>query len=262
MNRIYLAAESIIERHDPKYEIAVEAERDMQLLAFAFDQFVPAERTLAFKEVLKRIVSDSPLPQQDRGNSPGRDAAFELYVGAVCRSGRFLPVNFEEPDVTCVWQGIKYAFPAKRIKSEKRIIERVTEATKQIKRSGLPGVIALDTCLAFNPDNLRIRQIPDTVFWSEYFQNLKVTWSQYHAKIQNIIARADVLGIVVHDYIIREQPDNQISLAGMTMRVPAAVRTSEEQRRFETLSTLYTYSLPNQDDVSNLPIALSCGNQT
>ena len=91
-----------------------------------------------------------------RDNSPGRDAAFELYVGAVCADhAEFYPVDFEEPDITCVWQGTKYAFAAKRIKNEKNLIRRVREATDQIARSGLQGVIGFDTCLAFNPENLR-----------------------------------------------------------------------------------------------------------
>jgi hypothetical protein len=255
MNKIFAASGFIASNH-PDFEIAIEAERDLQLLGFAFDQFAEYERTTPFVELLKKIVSDSPLPQHDREHSPGRDAAFELYVGAVCQSAQLLPINFEEPDVTFLWQGTKYAIPAKRIKNEKKIVRRIREATDQIRKCGLPGIVAIETCLALNPNNLRIRHMPDTVFWSEYFENLKISWSQHQKKVQEIITRENVLGIIVHDYQIREQPNSQISLAGMTMRVPALHRTSAEQRSFETLSTLYTYALPNQDDISNLPLVL------
>jgi hypothetical protein len=255
MNKI-IATRTFIASNHPDFQIAIEAERDMQLLGFAFDQFAECERTTSYVNLLKKIVSDSPLPQHDREHSPGRDAAFELYVGAACQSAQFSPVNFEEPDVTCMWEGTKYAIPAKRIKNEKKIVRRVREATDQIRKCGLPGIIALETCLALNPDNLRIMHMPDTVFWSEYFENLKFSWSQLQKKVQEIISRDNVLGIILHDYQIREQSNNQIALAGMTMRVPALHRTATEQRRFETLSTLYTYALPNQDDVSNLPLVL------
>jgi hypothetical protein len=255
MGKIYATSRFIACNH-PDFEIAIEAERDMQLLGFAFDQFAEYERTNHYLALLTKIVSDSPLPQHDRAHSPGRDAAFELYVGAICQSAQLLPVKFEEPDVTCSWQGTKYAITAKRIKNEKKIARRVSEATVQIRKSGLPGIITLETCLALNPDNLRIKQMQDTIFWNEYFENLKFSWSQHQKKVQEIVSRENVLGIIVHDYQIREQPNNQISLAGMTMRVPALHRTNAEQRRFETLSTLYTYALPNQDDVSNLPLVL------
>jgi hypothetical protein len=256
MNNIYVNAHGFIAADDPNFEIAIEAERDMQLLGFVFDQFTLKSPTEAYLNLLKTIVSDSPLPQNDRQHSPGRDAAFEMYVGAVCMSAQFSPVSFEEPDVTCVWQTSKYAIAAKRIKNESKIVRRVRDATDQIARCGLTGIIALDTCLAFNPNNLRMNQMPDTIFWSDYFKNLCATWSQYQPKVQRIIRRENVLGIIVHDYLIRRHPNDQISLAGMTMRVPSVGRTDLEKRLFDTLSTLYTYALPNQDDVSNLPIAL------
>jgi hypothetical protein len=198
MNKIFRTCTFIPANH-PDYEIAIEAERDMQLLGFAFDQFAVYQRTALYLELLTRIVSDSPLPQHDREHSPGRDAAFELYVGAACQSAQLLPVNFEEPDVTCMLRGIKYAISAKRVKNEKKIARRVREATDQIHKCGLPGIITLETCLALNPHNLRIKHMPDTIFWSEYFENLKFSWSQHQKKVQQIIATGNVLGIIVHD---------------------------------------------------------------
>jgi hypothetical protein len=245
-----------IEPNSPDFETALEAERDMQLLAFAFDQLAAAELSDAYLGLLRKLVKDSVLPQNDRATSPGRDAAFEIHIGAVCTASRFLPVAWEEPDVTCFLDGTKHGFAAKRLKNMRRLQQRVSKAVKQIGRSGLPGLIILDLGLAFNSDNRRTPQMPETVFLSEIGVKFRANWSRYHRQVQEIMApAANVLGIIVHDYHVR-QHGNDWQLAGTTIRVPAQARTAEQQRYFEKLSTLYTYGLPNQSDVSSRPIIL------
>ena len=255
MHDLYHSGVGTIEPHHPDYEIALEGERDMQLLAFAFDQLTELESSREYQGLLKKLVSDSVLPQNDRRNSHGRDAAFEIYAAAVCTAARLLPVVFEEPDVSCVLDGTKYVLAAKRPKTIAKLQRRVSEAVKQIARSGLPGMVVLDVGLAFNPDNHRIRRMAETMFWSGYEANFNVTWSEHQSKVQEIMARADVLGIIVHDYHVRQQDDGW-QLAGMTIRIPAVTRTADEQRLFDRLSTLYTYGLPNQNEASSRPLIL------
>ena len=109
--------------------------------------------------------------------------------------------------------------------------------------------------LAFNTANRRIRRMHDAIFWSDYEANFNVTWSQLQPKVQEIMARANVLGIIVHDYHVRQQ-DNGWELAGITIRVPATVQSQAVQAEFNRLSTLYTYGLPNQSDASTRPLIL------
>ena len=255
MHNLYDSGMGTIKPAHPEHEIALEGERDMQLLAFAFDQLSEGESSDAYRDRLKRLVSDSVLPQDDRTESPGRDAAFEIYVGAVCTAARLLPIRWQEPDVCCVLDDTKYGFAAKRLKSLGQLRKRVRDAVDQIGRCGLPGVIVLDLALAFNPANRRIRRMHDAVFWSEYEANFNVTWSDHQPKVQEIIARANVLGIIVHDYHIRQQNDGW-QLAGMTIRVPATAQSQAVQAQFNRLSTLYTYGLPNQSDASSWPLIL------
>jgi hypothetical protein len=165
-------------------------------------------------------------------------------------------VAWEEPDVTCFLDGTKYGLAAKRLKNIQNLQQRIRKAVKQIQCSGLPGLILLDLSLAFNPENRRIRQMPDAVFWSEYDKNFRATWHDYQPKVQEIMARGgDVLGIVVHDYHIRQQ-DNDWQLAGMTIRIPTEARSAKQQQDFDTLSILYVYGLPNQTDASSHPLVL------
>jgi hypothetical protein len=250
MRNIYRSGVATIEPEHPDFELALEADRDMQLLAFAFDQLAATELSDTYLDLLRKLISDSVLPQNDRTNSPGRDAGFEIYVGAVCTASHLFPVAWEEPDVTFVLDGTKYGLAAKRLKNIQNLNQRVSKAVKQIDRSGLPGLIVLDASLAFNPNNHRIRQMNETVFWREYEANFQATWRKYQPQIQRIIARADVLGIIVHDYHICQQ-NSDWQLAGMTIRIPAEARPMEQRQHFNRLSTLYTYGLPNQSDASS-----------
>jgi hypothetical protein len=84
MHDLYHSGRGTIEPNDPDYETALEGERDMQLLAFAFDQLVQTQTSATYRGLLKRLIHDSVLPQNDREHSPGRDAAFEIYVAGVC----------------------------------------------------------------------------------------------------------------------------------------------------------------------------------
>jgi hypothetical protein len=255
MHDLYHSGHGTIEPHHRDYETALEGERDMQLLAFAFDQLAQVHTSTAYRGLLKRLVHDSILPQKDRENSPGRDAAFEIYVAGVCTAAQLLPVAFEEPDVTCSLDGTKYALAAKRLKNIQNLQKRISKAAEQIDRSGLIGIIVVDLGPAFNPNNHRIRQMPETVFYSEYEANFKVTWDEHHSRVQEIIARHRVLGIIVHDYHVRQQ-ERDWQLAGMTFRIPSEACSLEDQRLFSKLSMLYVYGLPNQSDASTRPLVL------
>jgi len=257
MHNLYHSGFGTIGSDHPDYEIALEGERDMQLLAFAFDQLSETEVSDEYRVLLRKLVRDSALPQDDRKNSHGRDAGFEIYVAAVCTAAQLVPVAWEEPpDVSCLQDGTKYGFAAKRLKNLRNLEKRVTKAVEQIDRSGFAGIIVLDLALAFNPENRRIRQMRETVFWSEYESRFNVTWSAHQTKVQDIMRRANVLGIIVHDYHVRQQ-DEGWQLAGMTIRVSATSQSAEGQRLFERLSTLYVYGLPNQSDASSRPLVLS-----
>jgi hypothetical protein len=250
MHDLLVAEGDIIQPDDPEFETALEAERDMQLLAFVFDQLGSREQGESYRKLVKKLVDDSVLPHHDRTQSVGRNAAFELFIGAICTSAQLFPVEWEEPDVTCVSDQSKYGFAAKRVKSVKSLETRVRKAVEQIERSGMPGVVVLDTCLAFNPDNLRITEpLPDSLFMSRYLNGMQAIWSQFQPKIQQLMSRGDVVGALVHDYQVRFQLDGQWGLAGMTMRVPALERSASDQHRFDKLATLYTYAMPNQEEV-------------
>src|SRR6266852_6764371 len=85
MHRILTEAPGIIQPDAPAFATALEAERDMQLLGFVFDQQNPHRDRSDFRSLVKRMLSDSVLPQDNREESKGRNSQFELFVAAICQ---------------------------------------------------------------------------------------------------------------------------------------------------------------------------------
>ncbi|RJP40638.1 MAG: hypothetical protein C4547_02185 [Phycisphaerales bacterium] len=219
--------------------------RDMQILEFVFDQLPFESGNDAFTRKLKTLIKDSVMPESDRKNSKGRDVQFELYVAAVCYASDLTPVDFEEPDVTCRVNGMKFGIAAKRVKNAEKLEDRVADGANQIQRSRLPGVIALDTCLAFNPDNARIPvQIADAEFGRLYSRAISAHFSPFYAKLQDRVRGKGVCGIVIHDHQLRLH-DNTWSLAGMRMWIHTPSYNQRREREAKEFAYAYGRGLPN-----------------
>lgn len=232
---------------DPDFETAVEAERDMQVLAFVLDVAAANSADQKFRDLLKFALGDSVLPQGNRDHSKGRDFQFELFVAAICQNAYLVPVEREEPDVTCLLQGIKYGIAAKRVKSAGNLRKRVSKAASQIQRAGYPGIIALDTCLLFNPDNVRITSpIPDHEYGRLHKQALDRCIRKYHDGIQEWVRGKCVCGLVFHDQQVRRLDVNgNWSLEGMTVALPVANLDEPHRREFSCFTESYFKGLPN-----------------
>lgn len=246
MHRVLTRAGGIISPEDQEFETALEAERDFQVLAFVFDQAEAHSTDAEFQRLVKNALKDSLLQNEDRGQSKGRDAQFELFVAAICQSAGMLPVSREEPDVTCHVDAIKFGIAAKRIKKVTKLEKHVRKAADQIKKARLPGIIAIDTCVALNRDNERITaQIPDEQFGPLYKQPLKHFMDDFHDNIQDWVRGKGVRGLVIHDQQVRFQPNGEWSLVGMTMCVNTARENHRHNREFDMFQERYTTGLPN-----------------
>ena len=246
MHRVLSRARGMIPREHPGFEAALEAERDLQVLAFVFEQSAMLAADTEFRRLVKNALKDSLLPQDDRSGSRGRDAQFELFVAAVCQSAGMVPIAREEPDVTCTVEGVKFGIAAKRVKNVARIERHVRKAADQIEKAGLPGVIALDTCVALNRDNVRIATpIPDDQFGLLYKAALRHFIDGRHDRIQEWVRGKGVRGLVIHDQQVRFQTDGEWSLAGMTTTVSTARHNSRRQCEFAKFEEQYVKGLPN-----------------
>lgn len=72
------------------------------------------------------------------GNSKAPDILFELEIaGRLARYKTFLNIQFDEPDIVIEFKGGKLGISCKRPKGINRLPERIKEAAKQGKKSGL-----------------------------------------------------------------------------------------------------------------------------
>jgi len=186
MHRVLTRAGGSIPPEDPEFQTVLEAERDLQVLGFVFDQGEAHPTDVEFQRLVKKALKDSLLQHQDRGQSKGRDAQFELFVAAICQNAGMLPVSREEPDVTCHVGGIKFGIAAKRIKNVNKLKKHIRKAADQIKKARLPGIIVIDTCVALNRDNERItRPIPDEQFALVYREVMNRFIADFHDSMQD-----------------------------------------------------------------------------
>jgi hypothetical protein len=237
---------------DPNFPAALEAERDMQQLGFIFSRVNPCRDHPVFRALLDRLLSDSVLPQDDRKESEGRDAQFELYIAALCQNAGLSPVAYEEPDVTCMVDGIKFGVAAKRIKSLSQLEKHVRKGAKQIQRSGLPGVVALELSLALNPNNLPVVSQTQSA-WFETIEQLAA--HQFFAERQNRIHDwvdgKGVRAVVVFDFKIRVRPGPEWGLDGMINWLSTARADGQAVREFDTFYGGFLRGVPNLKDLSD-----------
>lgn len=159
----------------------------------------------------------------------------------MCYSAGLRPVEFAEPDVVCVLDGTRYGIAVKRVKSAAKLERAVRKAASQIAASGDAGLIALDTCLALNPDNQRIAAaIPQEEFGPIYRQEIG-EFLDAIPELQSWIKKRGTLGILLHDHNIRWIEGNEWQLESFTMRIPR----DDEKDRFERFAERYIATLPN-----------------
>jgi len=250
MCRVLTEAKGTITPDGPSFPIALEAERDLQLLGFVFDQSNPHRARSDFKALVKRMLHDSVLPQNDRQESEGRDSQFELFIAAICQSAGLIPVDYEEPDVTCTVQGIKFGIAAKRLKSITNLDKRVRKAAQQIERANQPGIVALDTCIALNRDNERITTpIPCERFGQLYSQAIRPFAHDKYQRICGWVAGKGVRGIVFHDHQVRFVSDGEWELASMTYWLPTTHEDGRASREYSCFRDGYLKGLPNLHDL-------------
>lgn len=202
---------------DPRFPIALEAERDLQQLGFIFDQLQSHHEDDEFKALVKKTLKDSVLPQNDRKLSVGRNSQFHLYIAAVCQNAGLRPVTYDEPDVSCIIDGREFSIAAKRIKSLRQLKYHIKKAVKQIQGAGQPGIIAIELSLAWNPKNMPIisplqSQMCETIS----VLKAKHLFDRYRTDIYQWVKGHGVLAVVVFEFSIRLRQDNQWELYGMS----------------------------------------------
>lgn len=223
---------------DDEFPVALEAMRDMYQLGLIVEQMEAHRDNPSFRNSVQRLLKDSALPQDGGQNTPGRDMQFELYLAAICLNAGLLPVNYAEPDVTCVLGGTKWGIAAKRLKSLSGLGEHVAKGAEQIRKASVPGIVALDLTMARNQNNRPIVSrlqsqwyVPITQAKNDQF------FDEHHADIYRWVAGSGVRAVLVFEFTLRLRPDGQWGHDGMMCWMPTThddVEAERDLRGFQT----------------------------
>ena len=230
---------------DPEFAAALEAERDMQILGFVFDTMQEHRACAEFRNRVYCTLKDRVLPQDNLEESPGRDAQFELYVAAIAEKAGLRPVVCEEPDVTCVVQGVKFGVAAKRLKSLSQFGKRVRQGINQVSRTKLPGIIAVDISLARDQNNAPII----SPFESQMYRLIapfaaNQLFDKHHVDVFRWVRGTGVIAVVLFDFTVRVRPNDEWGLDGMVTWL-CTTFDDEANRKYESFWDGFSRGIPN-----------------
>lgn len=230
---------------DPRFSTALEAVRDLQQLGFVFVQ-LRSRRDHQFTCLVKRALKDSVLPQDNQQQSAGRDSQFHLYLAAVCQNAGLQPVEFEEPDVSCVIDGEKFVIAAKRIKNLDRLHHRIRDGADQISRSERPGIIAIEVSLAQNRENLPIvSRLQSQIYVTHATLRATQLLDRYSERIYRWVNDQGVLAVLLFDFRVRLRSDNQWGLDGMSTWFETTQGDPQAKREYDLFYNHFLTGVPN-----------------
>ncbi len=241
-----------IEYDDARFSVALESIRDMYQLRLIVDEMDSHVENPRFCASVKKLLQDAAAPQDGNSNSPGRDTQFELYLAAIALRGGMLPVEYDEPDVTCNVEGVRFGIAAKRLKSLDRFERRVKEGADQIRRAGFPGIVALDLTIARNPENRPITsglqsQLSVTIGQAKNRQ----LFEQHEQNIHRWVANTGVQALLVFEFTFRVSPDSGSWIHdGMMCWFPTTNGEEPEESELVAFQRSFLKGMPNLNDLT------------
>lgn len=235
---------------DPDFFTALESRRDLHQLMFIFEQLHTHRDNPRFRNVVKHLLNDSVLPQHDK-DSPGRDRQFELYLAAICQNAGLVPVDYEEPDITCFVDGTKFGIAAKRLKSSNisQLKNRVRDGANQLKKQGLPGIVALELSLSRNRKNRPIISQIQSQMHLMIADARNGQFSERHGDtIRRWVAGTGVRAVLVIETTLRLRPDRQWWHDGMLSWVPTTLGDEQADPLFKAFYDGFLKGVPNLED--------------
>jgi hypothetical protein len=153
----------------------------------------------------------------------------------------------------CTVGGTTFSIAAKRVKSGKasQIDKHIRKAADQIKRAGLPGVVALDVSLARNPENQPIKsQVLSQMYVGRVLASNYQFFDEYHQDINRWVSGTGVRGVLVFDFAVRLRLDRQWGLDGMMSWLPTTHGDDQAEREYVAFCDGFLRGVPNLEDLT------------
>jgi hypothetical protein len=231
--------------HDEHFPMALEAWRDIQILAFVLDYLPGQVQQFMLQDKLRLCMKDTVLPQDSLDRSPGRDTQAELHFAAVCARGGMQPC-LQEPDIVCQVSGKSYGIAVKRLKNADKIEQRFRNAADQIERAQLPGFVALDLTVAFNRDNVPlVTNASARELRAAHRRTCNDFRHQYHDKMKGWIRGREVRGVILVEHRLHFQGGQDWFLETFNGEGSFSSDNQRRQREFDAFVKYYKQGLPN-----------------
>lgn len=192
---------------NPEYTELVQSFKDVEEWWFVTRVLGSALADPPFLEPFVRAAAnDSVLPERSGSQTKGRDAQFELFVGAVgFRAGlRVENLGEAQPDWLMRSATRTWSVEAKRAKSAEAVNRLAHKAVEQIDRSKIGGVIVIDVSAIEGADGRRLLDhIPDQEL--NHLRKMKGERIRQVGlpQICKLIGNTPVGLFVAHDYVVR-----------------------------------------------------------
>lgn len=222
MRRVFLDEDGQFTRRvdpdEPGLRIAQEALRDISLLEPILETLDAISMPNRVSKI-KQLLGDAVIPRAQQRFAPGRDLQAELLVAATCVKGEMGSVSLVDPDVRAELEDQELGIAVKRLKSANRLDDNLRDASKQIERSGLQGVVFIDISLAFNRDSTPLLAPSDAAFRRAHRERVRqIIREREHVFVRRASAKA--IGLVyVFDSMIRQVPETGWGLATVHMPI-------------------------------------------
>jgi hypothetical protein len=194
------------------------------------------------KPLLRKVIADSALPKHDSHRSAGRDAQCELHVAAICEKAGMAP-ELAEPDICCSVDGIRYGIAVKRVKSESQIEKHIRKASRQIELAELPGHIAMDVSMAFNPQNQRVVGVSDAELARAHQLATRRFGDAWFGRMKQWVRGRDVRSVILLDHFVRQHPVEGWGLNSFTRFIPLSPDNQRRRREFDAFQRRFIKGL-------------------
>lgn len=241
-----------IEKDDPDWAKAVQSLKDIHEYWFIFHVLNEQLCDSPFLSRLKLSLEDSTLPVESGDETVGRNTQFELLLAAVAVRAELKVKDFGSSgaDWKLVAPFRQWSLEAKRIKSWPMAEKRIRKAAKQIKATGLAGVIALDISAANNPSYEPLKQyVTDDELSKAMSKRGKHLHAHFLPDVSDWIGSRPVGFLLVHDFVIRPAGHNSSeeypwSLKASWDRFDLLSADSQFKESFDELWSFFEAGLP------------------
>ncbi|MBI3817451.1 MAG: hypothetical protein HY286_02080 [Planctomycetes bacterium] len=191
-----------------------------------------AERRPPWAREFTRLLAGRELPAEERNSSAPRDKQFEMYLACMFYAAGISP-EWIEPDLQLSLDAHRLCIAAKRVKTYKGLRDRIQEATQQIRKSKITGVVAIDASILINDKMARYGAMPWKLGSVTTDCEVKKLMDELVVDFQRALTKEPLLGVVMYSCtLFKSSEASGFGISEILNTAPFAIPESAEERVF------------------------------